>query len=221
MTCRNTKILLLTSLVFTGSCGIAYAESDYRDVVRDTEGQIVHLNNGTCVRTKWIVDHDLCEPTHEKILPSFRLSSTPSPVTRLSQEERTVYFKFNGTGLSAESMQRLDTLAQVLQSNASIKEANIIGYADRIGGISYNQHLSQKRAETVRNYLITRGYTRANVTETRWVGKSEPITSCSNEVNRTALIRCLHNDRRVEVDIRYEESQLPPDNYQENQNMNK
>ena len=49
---------------------------------------------------------------------------------------------------------RLDTLANVLKSDQSVKEAKIVGYADRIGSVSYNEQLSQKRAETVRDYLI-------------------------------------------------------------------
>lgn len=211
MTCRNARILVLTGAVYIGSYGMAYAEADYRDVVRDMEGQIVHLDNGTCVRTKWLTDSDVCAPmqrvTQQQSVQPVKTSHT---VSDLSQEDRTVYFKFNSAVLSVEAEQRLDTLARALKSNERIKEAKIVGYADRIGSVPYNQRLSQKRAETVRDYLIAKGYTNANVTETRWVGKSEPSTNCPVIKNRPRLINCLRNDRRVEVEVEYlDQKQMP------------
>jgi outer membrane protein OmpA-like peptidoglycan-associated protein len=189
---------------------MAHAEADYRDVVRDSEGQIVHLENGTCVRTKWLTDRDACAPMQRIAQQSIRRAQTSSVSSDLSQEDRTVYFKFNRADLSAEAQQRLDTLARVLKSNERVKEAKIVGYADRIGSVAYNQKLSEKRAETVRGYLISKGYTNANVTETRWVGKSEPSTNCPVMNNRSQLIKCLHNDRRVEVEVEYvNQGQIP------------
>ena len=210
MTYLNAKILILTGTLFIGSYGMAHAEVDYRDVVHDTNGRIVHLQNGTCVRTKWVTDKDACAPIQRiapKPAPQIKTSHT---VLDLTQEDRTVYFKFNLSGLSDDTKQHLNTLARVLKSNESIKEAKIVGFADRIGSIDYNQKLSQKRAETVRDYLITQGYTPASVTETRWVGESEPSTNCPAMKNRTQLIRCLHNDRRVEVEVEYlDQEQIP------------
>ena len=55
----------------------------------------------------------------------------------------------------------------------------------------------------MRDYLIARGYTNASVTKTRWVGKSEPITSCSKKLPHKKLVECLHADRRVQIEIVY------------------
>ncbi len=204
MTCRNARIFILTGAVCIGSCGMAHAEADYRDVVRDSDGEIVHLDNGTCVRTQWMTDRDYCAPMRHMTMQSVRQTQqTSREVSDLTQEDRTVYFQFNRSVLSAEAQQRLDTLARVLKANESVKDAKIVGYADRIGSVAYNQKLSQKRAETVRDYLIAKGYTNATVTETRWVGKSEPSTNCPVMKDRPQLIKCLQNDRRVEVEVEY------------------
>ena len=104
--------------------------------------------------------------------------------------------------MTPEAKNRLNTLVNVLKSDQGIKEARIVGYADRIGSVAYNQQLSQKRAETVRDYLVLNGYTNARVTDTHWVGKSEPTTSCPAQA-RSSLIQCLHNDRKVAVEIEY------------------
>jgi outer membrane protein OmpA-like peptidoglycan-associated protein len=210
MTYLSAKTLLLTGLIFVGSVGMAHAEAEYYDVVRSTDGQIVHSTNGNCVRTHWLTDQDFCAPKRvaqatvsqrQETRKVTQQQKTRAPA-QLTQEERTVYFQFDRAALLPEAKDRLNTLANVLKSNESVKEAKIVGYTDRIGSVSYNERLSQKRAETVRDYLIANGYTNARVTETRWVGKSEPSTNCPAEA-RSQLIVCLQNDRRVEAEIEY------------------
>ena len=57
---KTQKILALAGLILLAIPGMARAD-DYRDVVRSTDGQIVHDEAfGTCVRTKWITDRDNC-----------------------------------------------------------------------------------------------------------------------------------------------------------------
>jgi outer membrane protein OmpA-like peptidoglycan-associated protein len=202
MTYRNTKIFLLTALVLTGAAGLARAEANYHDVVRDSEDQIVYDSFGSCVRTKWMVDRDACAP---QVMAQQTVKQQIRRTVALTQEDRTVYFAFDHASLSPEAKDRLNTLVNALKSNESVKEARVVGYADRIGSVAYNQRLSQKRAETVRDYLIANGYTDARVTETRWVGKSEPSTNCPAAAVSAQLIECLHNDRRVEVEIGYKD----------------
>src|ERR671939_528027 len=63
-----------------------------------------------------------------------------------------------------------------------------------------NQKLSEKRAEAVRAYLISKGVDAAKV-ETFGFGKTTPVKSCPDQKNRSALIECLAPNRRVEVEI--------------------
>ena len=205
MTYRKAIILVLAGLALTGSIGAARAETDDRAVVRDTEGQIVRSSDGVCVRSDGATDQDSCA---QRLIAQQTTTQTttvekqkPRPVSEFTREDRTVYFEFDHFYLSSDSLGRLDTLADALKADSTVKEARIVGYADRIGSVSYNERLSQKRAKTVRDYLIAKGYTNARVTETRWVGKSEPSTNCPAGKKRASLIECLQNDRRVEVEI--------------------
>ena len=204
MTCLNLKTLMLTGLVLASSVGLAHAEADYRDAVQSAGGQIVHSTNGNCVRTQWLNDENVCGPhcaEQQTVKQQTVVQQRKArPAAGLTREERTVYFAFDRANLSPEAQARLDTLAGVLKSDQSVKQARIVGYADRIGTETYNERLSQKRAQTVRDYLIAKGTTTARVTETRWVGESEPSTNCPAEA-RSQLIACLQNDRRVEVEI--------------------
>lgn len=201
MTGRKIRIVMLTVLALAGSIGTASAEINDRDVVRDMKGgQIVRATNGTCVRTKWETGQDTCALRRYVEQTIVEEKQTRS-VAQLTREDRTVYFEFDRFALSSDAMARLDTLVDTLKADQSVKEAQIVGYADRIGSVSYNDRLSQKRAETVRTYLTAKGYTNARVTKTRWVGKSEPSTNCPGTQDRSNLIACLQNDRRVEVEI--------------------
>jgi len=67
-----------------------------------------------------------------------------------------VYFDFNSTKPTNASLSGVDFLVKYLKNNPS-KSASIIGYADEIGNSSYNQTLSQKRAEAVKNVVINAG----------------------------------------------------------------
>jgi outer membrane protein OmpA-like peptidoglycan-associated protein len=100
-------------------------------------------------------------------------------------------------------MARLNTLADRLNSAGDVEGARVVGYADRIGTVSYNEKLSRKRAEAVRDYLIARGVVNSSVTKTRWVGKSEPTADCPKNMTRVQVIDCLQPDRKVEVEIIY------------------
>ena len=80
--------------------------------------------------------------------------------------------------------------------NASIK---VVGHTDRIGSDAANQLLSQRRAQTVREFLVARGVAASAITaEGR--GESEPVKDCEDQA-RTALIACLAPNRRVEIQV--------------------
>ena len=64
---------------------------------------------------------------------------------------------------------------------------------------NYNQGLSQRRAETVRNYLVQSGVP-ANLVTSQGMGETQPVVQCDN-ANRAELIRCLAPNRRVEVTV--------------------
>ena len=114
-----------------------------------------------------------------------------------------MYFGFNLASLSPEMKQKLDTLANTLMSASNVKGARIVGYADRIGNPGYNEKLSKKRAENVKQYLIAKGLINTQVADTRWLGSSTPTTDCPANLKRADLLNCLQPDRRVEVEIDY------------------
>jgi outer membrane protein OmpA-like peptidoglycan-associated protein len=207
----RTKIFAAALLMLAAST--AYAANDDRDAVRDSsDGTVVTNTYGNCVRTKWLDKGDVCSrevpPPPAPVVVA--TPPKPAPHTVISQADRTVYFPFNKADLTKDSKAQLDTLAQTLKAAQDIESAKVVGTADRIGSVSYNDKLSQKRAEVVRDYLVSRGYTNANVTKTRWVGKSEPTTTCGKKMPHKELVECLQADRRVEIEIVYKAEAVAP-----------
>lgn len=178
--------LIAASVVALSSVGAEAHVTSNVLAVKDSRGQAVRTREGLCVITRWDGNDGACEGVRREI----------------ALEDRTVYFNFNDSSLTDEAKGKLDSLVTILKSDKEIQSVSIVGYADRIGSADYNQKLSRKRALSVKEYLASQGYTNANVTKVRWVGKSKPSTNCGKQ-DRNTLISCLSPDRKVEVEVNY------------------
>lgn len=110
-------------------------------------------------------------------------------------------FAFNRAGLSDMSVEgrtKLDQLAKGISLHAGqVQSVRVIGYTDRLGSDAYNDALSQKRADTVKDYLVSRGVD-SRLVQAEGRGKRNPVEECAMS-DRNALIACLAANRRVEV----------------------
>ena len=111
-------------------------------------------------------------------------------------------FAFGKSGiddLSTEGRAELDGLAARVLALPSVEIIHVIGHSDRIGSAAGNVTLSNKRAATVRNYLVQAGVSADNITAVGR-GSVEPVVECDAEKGQ-ALIDCLAPNRRVEVKV--------------------
>ena len=109
----------------------------------------------------------------------------------------TELFAFNSANLSTPQP-KLDEVATMLNANTQVNDIVITGYTDRIGSNAYNMKLSERRANTVKNYLVNKGVSPSRLTA-QGKGEANPVVQC-NDKNRAALITCLEPNRRVEVE---------------------
>jgi outer membrane protein OmpA-like peptidoglycan-associated protein len=101
-----------------------------------------------------------------------------------------VLFDFNKYTLKPEARERLARISGIVLAYPDL-HLNIEGYTDSIGSDQYNQTLSEKRAATVRDYLVTSGVSINNVVA-QGFGKADPVAD-----NSTAAGRKLN--RRVDM----------------------
>ncbi|MBA3913355.1 MAG: OmpA family protein, partial [Acidobacteriales bacterium] len=101
-----------------------------------------------------------------------------------------VLFAVNSSQLKTESRERLARVAGVLLGYPDI-HVEVDGYTDSTGSPAYNQKLSQQRADSVLNYLVSQSVPTASITA-KGFGQDNPVAP-----NTTAAGR--QQNRRVEL----------------------
>ena len=129
--------------------------------------------------------------------------SQPTPTTQRVSIEADALFAFDKSGtadMNAAGKAKLDEFANKVKQFDKLNAIRIVGYTDRLGKEDYNQSLSERRAETVRNYLVNRGVP-AGVISAEGRGERNPVQQCSDNLSRQALIDCLQPNRRVDIEV--------------------
>jgi OOP family OmpA-OmpF porin len=113
----------------------------------------------------------------------------------------TELFEFNKAVLTADARKTLDAeVVAKLRDFGDVRYIIVNGHADRLGSAQYNQRLSEKRADAVRAYLVSKGIDQSKV-ETLGFGKTLPVKGCPDQKDRKGLIECLSPNRRVVVEV--------------------
>jgi peptidoglycan-associated lipoprotein len=100
-----------------------------------------------------------------------------------------VFFTTDSTDLTPQSRATLDKQAQWLNTYSQYSQFTLEGHADERGTREYNLALGARRAQVVRDYLISRGVA-ANRMRTISYGKERPVALCDD-------ISCWSQNRRV------------------------
>lgn len=130
--------------------------------------------------------------------PAAKPAPKPAPVIEKVTLRSDALFDFDKATIRPDAGSKLDGLVSQIKS-VNLEVVIAVGHTDRIGSVAYNQKLSVRRAESVKNYLVSKGVP-ANRVYTEGKGKSQPVKQCT-EKNRKALIACLQPNRRVEIEI--------------------
>jgi len=104
-----------------------------------------------------------------------------------------ILFDFDKTAIKPDGAKILDRLVTFLNENRD-KKVDLEGHTDSIGTDKYNEGLSERRAASVKNYLVKQGVDAGRI-GARGFGEAKPIAD-----NKTADGRA--KNRRVEVKVR-------------------
>ncbi|MBM6442687.1 MULTISPECIES: OmpA family protein [Pseudomonas] len=103
-----------------------------------------------------------------------------------------VLFAFNQSELTPTAKSQLDSIMGKLQ-DADVISIKVIGFTDSVGSDAYNQGLSERRASSVAEYLLSQGVAPNKLTS-EGKGESQPVADNETDEGRS-------KNRRVELHI--------------------
>ncbi len=164
---------------------------------RDTQGTLIGAAIGTAVGGLAGAGVGKMMDNQERDMRAALASSEAANVTRQGDMlaislKGDVTFDTNSTVIRPGLYSEIDRIAGVLQQYPDTV-IRIEGHTDSVGSESYNQDLSRRRAEAVRELFVQRGISPTRM-ETMAFGESMPIASNDNEAGRS-------RNRRVEIKI--------------------
>ena len=206
------SVMALLAATLGLSASFAQAQATNSVYVIDGRGQVATNSTGLCWRTgfwtpaaaatdangckcdKDLIAKEICEP-----------KGGAAAGTKPAGDKITVaadaLFDFNKSTLRPEGKAKIDEV--VAKANSLNLEVVIaVGHADRIGSAAYNQKLSEKRAASVKDYVVSKGIP-ANKVYTEGKGSTQPVTKpdqCKGGKS-AKVIACLQPDRRVDIEM--------------------
>lgn len=143
------------------------------------------------------------EPQQSDEVMATEVAQEPTPVVLpvTITLEAEPWFDFDRSVVRSDGRAKLEELMAGL-NQVEYDTILVVGHADRIGTNSYNQALSLRRANSVKNYLADKGVPAERI-RTEGRGEFEPSTdpnACTG-MRKRSLIDCLQPNRRVEVTV--------------------
>ena len=110
----------------------------------------------------------------------------------MNLDSNSIQFEFNKAVLQSMNRELLSRIAGILLTSKGYS-ITVHGHTDDVGSDAYNQELSERRAQAVRDYLVDAGIGAA-IISTKGYGKSKPLVAAKTPQARA-------KNRRVEVEI--------------------
>ena len=219
-----TKTLIFAGVVAALSPGISMAQTDVnRGYLTDTNGRIVTSGTGLCWQHR---DLDVpsatgpCIPAAQPVAAvapaaprpaAIAAAPPPAPRTAAPAAPPPQKFSFSGDALFAfdkavlkpEGKAMLDGLVSKLDG-VTYDEILATGHTDRFGSNGYNQKLSERRANAVKHYLVSRNVQAGRI-DAEGKGETQHVTTkgdCPGAQATTKVRACLQPDRRVDVELK-------------------
>ena len=190
------------------------ASAAYADVVpvlTDSQGLPVRDAQGGCVQTNGIIHPDCAtrkvEPAKPAApaepaapvkpaaptAPAGAAAAAPSSVKQAITIQAEALFDFDKSVLKPAGKQSIDDAIAKMQ-RVDIEIVIATGHTDSIGTDAYNQRLSERRATSVKEYMVSKGVAAAKIT-TLGKGETQPVATNKTKEGRA-------KNRRVDIEFK-------------------
>jgi len=209
-----TKQIKLSALIVAlmASTG-AMAHSVHGYTTSQGSGEVVRNNYGECWENTYLdkAANGLVE-CGDRAEPQPQTQTVTDRVKETISLQSEFLFGFDKYNLRPEAVTTLNDLSAKL-SQSNVQSVRVEGNTDFMGSDAYNQALSERRANTVANYLVQQGVPAERISAVG-LGESQAkmTEQCQAEVaklgkkvskakKRSALIACIEPDRRVDIQV--------------------
>ena len=148
--------------------------------IPDTDGDGVNDEEDKCINEKGPASNFGCPVISEEIIKRVNLAA------------KNVFFATASDKLLKQSNKRLDDVVTILNENPTYK-VQIDGHTDSQGKDEYNMDLSDRRAASVKAYLVSKGIAENRLSSTGY-GETKPVADNTKAVGRA-------QNRRVEMTL--------------------
>ena len=201
--------LVLGGAIYALAAGMAHAQTP-QPVLEDGQGRAVVDGSGNCVLTSGRVLPE-CGPKAPPPAPPAAPAQpappaapapapAPAPARPAPQSVRQsvviqadALFDFDKSVVRPDGKRAIDEALSKMQGT-DIEMVIATGHTDSIGTAKYNQRLSERRANAIKEYLVSKGIPASKVT-TSGKGESQPVAT-----NKTAEGR--QKNRRVDIEFK-------------------
>jgi OmpA-OmpF porin, OOP family len=136
-----------------------------------------------------LLGHVICDP-EEEAPPPPPAPPAPPPGAKPLVTLHGPQFDFNKSVLKPDGKRMVDEAVRVMKAQPTLR-VSVEGHTDSLGTDAYNEKLSLRRAETVRDYMVAQGIDAARISVKGW-GESRPIADNGSAEGRA-------ENRRVEI----------------------
>lgn len=219
-------IINLLAMASLTSMGMASAHEVAKEgYLIDTRGNVAKNSYNECWRTGYWTpamaiaecDPDLVKKAEPKMAEAKApAAAAPAPAPVVGPEKAAfvpitlqseTLFDFDKSIIHADGKRKLDDeVVGKMKQYPQVEVVLVTGHADRIGSDAYNQQLSQRRADAVKDYLAGQGIEKNRI-ETDAKGESQPVVSCDEVKGKVSgknkkLVECLQPNRHVMVEVK-------------------
>ncbi len=155
------------------------------------------LNRRTHPEKKVILNTNHLPQTQKKIVQDVYMN--PLLDVKVLADLNKIYFDFDKSNIRPDAARELDKVVQLMLETYPYMTIRLESHTDPVGSHQYNDVLSEKRAKSTYEYLVSRGVSKERILSYKGFGKRRPVNDCKTKWDCPPEI--LELNRRTEFPI--------------------